>query len=69
MGARNSTTDWAAIVPWSGVQNPPAQLTGIVTANPPQATTTVTIPKLTGGGVDGFITFINGVLTASRSPT
>lgn len=35
----------------------------------PGLTATVTLAKLTGGGTNGSLTFVNGILTAVTQPT
>lgn len=35
----------------------------------PGISTTVTLAKLTGGGANGSLTFVNGILTAATAPT
>jgi hypothetical protein len=42
---------------------------GITTAGAPGITVVITTAKLTGGGVDGSMTFTNGILTAQVAAT
>jgi hypothetical protein len=61
--------DWAALVPYDGIQKKPVQLTGLVAAAPPQITVVVAIPKLTPGGTNGSLTIVNGLVTNTVAPT
>lgn len=64
-------TDWAALVPYSGIQNLPDSLAAIGDVEIPTGTTFVPVVKITPGGSAGVMAFVNGVFDASqyRAPT
>lgn len=56
--------NWAALVPFTGIQNFPASLARLI-AKVPAGTVEVPLAKLTPGGTDGVMVFINGLFDAS----
>lgn len=69
MPGQSSTADWAALVPWKGIQNVPLQIAGIIAASPTPGTVTLPLAKLTPTGTNGSITLTNGVYVSSVAPT
>lgn len=61
--------DWAALVPWRGIQDLPASVKGVQTANAPQTTVVMPLAKLTPAGTAGSLTIVNGIVTATSAPT
>lgn len=61
--------DWAALVPWRGIQNLPTPVNGVAIADAPQTTVVVPLAKLTPGGTAGSLTIVNGLVTATAAPT
>lgn len=58
--------DWAALVPYNGIQNLPASLQAIGEVEIPAGTVRVPLAKLTVAGSDGYMTFVNGVFDSSQ---
>ncbi len=63
------SADWAALVPYAGIQSKPAALTGLVAAAPPQTTVFIPLAKITPGGTNGSLTIVNGSITKTVAPT
>lgn len=64
------TSDWAAIVPWAGIQNVPTPVSGLLAANPPQTSFSIPLAPLTAGsGQTGSIQVVNGVIISVKDPT
>ena len=63
--------NWAALVPYEGIQNLPASLKAIGEVSVATVTVTVPLAKLSVTGVQGSMTFINGLFDATsyKKPT
>lgn len=63
--------DWAALVPYNGIQNFPESLTLLGETEVEASKVTVPLAKLTVSGSNGSMTFVNGIFIASafEAPT